>query len=757
MKTKLSHLFIIVLAVFLFSCIALLPVATADQITVVGQKWLPFIGEPGTQATGFMTEVVRSIFEKEGHKVEFIQVPQKRANKYLRKGKYDILLGIDKNDAPDFIYPEEELGTIEDAFFIKRNGTWRFNGIESLKNVSVGILHDSSFGGHRSEFLNKHLESGEIKTLSASGHFRRMMKMLLKQRLDVIIETPQVVRWGLKVFDIDESEIEYRGSVGTERPIHVAFSPAKPKSEAHAETFSKGIVQMRENGELKAILDKYNQKDWKPTKGKVMDISYVEPFAPISLDPPVPTDIVSFIMIDQIYDGLVRYKDESTSIEPALAVAWEARDNDLTWIFSLRRGVKFHDGTIFNAKAVLDSFNRQIDPAHPFYRSGFSYAGFTFKNIKKVEAIGDYSIKISLEKPYAPFLYNMAMPAARIISPAALKKYKGKLDKNPVGTGPFIFQSWDENNQLLLARNKHYYMGAPFIRNLKFSQEKDSEKIIEGMKTGKYNVCGMVDSEQKETVDSTSGLGIFMAPVMRINYMMMNTEKKPFDNPLVRRAINFAINKPVLVNEVFKGFSMPAKTPLPPSMWGYNKWLKDFEYSPKLAKILLARANLEKGFEMELLLIQGDENEHIARIIKKNLASINVKVKIKTTPRKTYFPAVKNGLHHAALGNWIGDNGDPDNFLYVLFDYDNAVKGKATNRAFYKNDELHEILIKAQRISSRAARTELYEQAQAIIHADAPWVCLYHSHLVVGRRDGIRSVIPHPTGIIRFYRAWIDN
>lgn len=752
MKSFISRYCITLFALLIFSSTAM-----ADVITVVGQKWLPFIGDPSTETKGYMVDVVKAVFEKEGHIVKFSLMPQKRASHHVSIGKDDIMVGAGKNENPDFVYPDEELGAIEDTVYIKKGRKWRFNGMDSLKKVRLGVLLGNPYGDNISQFLKDNMKHNRIMAITGSDHIKRRFILLQRQKLEVIIETPQVIRWGEKNFKIPGLQIANRGSIGSERPIFAAFSPKNPKATEYAKFFSKRLAEMRESGELKKILDKYNQRDWKPTKGKEMNIRYVQELSPISLDPPTPTDLQSFIFIEQMYDGLVRYKDESTSIEPALAVSWQEKNNGLTWIFNLRKGVKFHDGTDFNSKAVLASFHRQLDPKHPFYREGFSYASFTFQNINKVEALDEFTIKITLDKPYAPFIYNMAMPAAKIVSPTALVKYKGKLDTNPVGTGPFIFESWNINKEIKLKRNTGYFLEPPFINSLTYTVENDSNKILEGMKSGKYNVCELADNPLKAVVDSRPGIGLFMAPVMHIQYLMMNTEKKPFDNTLVRRAVNHAIDKEVLVSNVSKGFSIPAKTPLPPSMWGHNKKITDYIFSPEKAKELLAQAGYKNGFETELMTTAKPDDMLASKIIKKNLSIIGIKVNIKIVTRKEYFPAVKKGEHMTAIGNWIGDNGDPDNFLYVLFDYDNAVKGKASNRSFYKNDELHKILIKAQRISDRAQRTLLYEKAQEIIHADAPWVCMYHSQRVIGRKNGVRGVIPHPTGVIRFYRAWIDN
>ena len=185
----------------------------------------------------------------------------------------------------------------------------------------------------------------------------------------------------------------------------------------------------------------------------------------VGLDPAHEEDGESFKVCENIYDTLVQYQDESTEVEPALAESWESSEDALTWTFHLRKGVEFHDGTDFNADAVLFSLNRQHDPNHPFHNVGgtpiyWSYTGLA-DIVEKIVALDNYTVQITLNQPYAPFIATLAMGPFAIVSPSAVKKWGEDYTNHPVGTGAFKFVRWDRGDKVVLEVNKDYWAGAP--------------------------------------------------------------------------------------------------------------------------------------------------------------------------------------------------------------------------------------------------------------------------------------------------------
>ncbi|MCP4113562.1 MAG: ABC transporter substrate-binding protein [Desulfobacteraceae bacterium] len=482
---------------------------------------------------------------------------------------------------------------------------------------------------------------------------------------------------------------------------------------------------------------------------------------PISLDPAIPTDGDSAKVVINIFEGLVRYQEGSTEVEPALAVSWKVSGNGKEWIFYLRKGVVFHDGTPFNANAVVFSFSRQIDPKHPFYQKNFGYAAFTFKYVKSVKAVDEHTVRISLSNPFAPFLFNLAMPfASKIVSPTALKKWGNNFEKHPVGTGPLRFSEWIQGDRVVLERNPDYWSNPAYLDKVVLKPIINNTGRLLALKTSAIHGMDIINPKAVRDIRENKHLRMMSIPGLNVGYLAMNTEKPPFNRLKVRQAVNHAINRQNLVKFIYKGLAVPAHTPVPPVMWGYNDKITGYEYNPAKAKQLLKEDGFEHGFETTLWTMPVARQymaqpKKIARIIKANLGVLGIKARIVSYDWKTYLAKVRNGEHDMCLIGWVGDNGDPDNFLYVLLDKDNAVKPKGTNQAFFKHDGLHEILIKAQQINERQERIRLYHKAQEIIHEQAPWVPLAHARQIVAHRKNVHGIIQRPTGGILFGKAWI--
>ncbi len=498
----------------------------------------------------------------------------------------------------------------------------------------------------------------------------------------------------------------------------------------------------------------------KPTKGGTL--IYGRGADSVTLEPGKSDDLESCKVVENIYDGLVRYKDDSTEVEPALADSWEASSDGLQWTFRLRKGVSFHDGSPFNADAVVFSFLRQIDPEYPHYRDDFKCASFTFQYVKKVEATDSTTVKITLEKPYAPFLQNMAMVYARIVSPAAAAKWGGEFEKHPVGTGPFKFVEWTGGDRIVLEANRDYWGGVPHLDKLVYKSTLNNRDRVLELKTSAIDVMDGIGPENMGEIMRTGSIHLDIKPGLNVAYLAMNTEKKPFDQPGVRRAINHAINKQNLVKLIYRDLAIPAKNPMPPTLWGYADDIEDYEYNLRKARELLSEAGFGNGLEATMWVMSTPrpympQPEELARMIKTNLAAAGIKINIVSLDWDSYLTRTSNGEHEMCLIGWVGDNGDPDNFLYVLLDEDNAIKPKAENLSFFRNSGLHSVLLRAQHSADQSERAKLYQEAQRTIHREAPWVPLAHVQQVVALRDTVHGIIQHPFGMVRFHKAWKET
>ncbi len=482
----------------------------------------------------------------------------------------------------------------------------------------------------------------------------------------------------------------------------------------------------------------------------------------VTLDPTISTDGESDKIILNIFEGLVRFKEGTNEIEPALATSWKTAKGNTEWIFYLRKGVLFHDGTPFNASAVVFSFLRQIDPNHPYFRKDLGYAKLAFKYVKSVEALNVYTVKIILKKPFAPFIYNLAMSiTAPIISPAALKKWGNKFALHPVGTGPFIFKEWIPNKLIALVKNPHYWDGPAYLDNVIYKSIPNNRSRLLALKSNAIDGMDGLDPNMVKEIKMNKNLRLISTSCFNIGYLSMNMEKAPFDRLKVRHAVNHSINKQNLVKLLYRGSAIPAKNPIPPAMWGYNDDITDYEYNPEKARVLLRSAGLPNGFKTTLWVMPVPrpympQPRKIARAIKANLLAVGIKAKIVSHDWKTYLKKLQNGEHDMCLLGWTSDNGDPDNILYILFTEDNAVKPKAENTSFFRNKALDALLNKAQQILEKQERIKLYRKAQEIIHTNAPWVPLVHTDVSIGLRKNVHGIVLQPRGITSFKRAWLE-
>ena len=487
----------------------------------------------------------------------------------------------------------------------------------------------------------------------------------------------------------------------------------------------------------------------------------------VTLDPGHATDGESLNVTDHIFDSLVSLKPGTTDVEPALAESWDISKDGLTYTFKLRKNVKFHDGTPFDADAVIFSFMRQHDPKHPAHSSGAPYAYWSDlgldKLVKSITKAGPDTVRIVLSKPFAPFLSVLGMQSMAIVSPAAVTKSMKDFGANPVGTGPFKFSRWERNQKITLVANLDAWAGRPHLDSVIFRSIPDNSTRLMEMLAGKIHVMDNPSPDDVAVIQKKLGSKVTMAkqPGFNIAYLALNMEKKPFDDVRVRRAITHAINRQGIIDAVYAGFGEVARNPMPPTLWGWNKDVKTWDYNPDQAKKLLAEAGIKPGFKTTIWAMPVPRpympnGRKVAEAIQGDLAKVGINAEIVSFDWGTYLEKTRMGEHEMALLGWTGDIGDPDNFLHVLLDKENAVK-PAQNISFYKSDKVHSLLAKARSERNQAKRADLYKEAQAVIAEDVPMVTLAHSVDVVPTLSSVQGFVMDPTGRRRFDRVWIKK
>jgi len=486
----------------------------------------------------------------------------------------------------------------------------------------------------------------------------------------------------------------------------------------------------------------------------------------ITLDPANATDSESFKVTVNIFETLVEYKEDGNGIKPCLATNWEVSEDGLTWIFYLRQGVRFHDGSPFDAYAVEFNFHRWMNSDHPYHTGKFYYWYYIFSGfpglVKEVEALSDYAVRIVLAKPYAPFLNILAMPAFGIASPRAIKKHGEKFSTSPVGTGPFSFKKWEKNHSISLTANKNYWGKFPYIDQLEFKVIPDKKDRLKELENGTVHIIDGLNPDDVVRIEKNPQLRLYLRPSFNVGFLAMNMRKKPFDNRKLRLALSHAINKDRIIEEVFNNLAKPAKNLIPPLLWGYNDDIQPYEYDPEKSKRLLREAGYPLGFKTTLWVMAQPRPYFpdpclIAHYIQRDLQHVNIDVEIKVFEWKTYLNKIKNGEHEIALIGWTGDIRDPDNFLYTLLGPENAQPGRAGNFSFYTDEEVDRLLTRARQIFDLSFRKHLYRRLQEKIHEDVPVIPLVHSMPVLAAHRSVKGYRPLITGIESFDSVYIDT
>ncbi|MBM7855672.1 peptide/nickel transport system substrate-binding protein [Desulfohalotomaculum tongense] len=464
----------------------------------------------------------------------------------------------------------------------------------------------------------------------------------------------------------------------------------------------------------------------------------------ITLDPAMAADPQSAKIINNIFEGLVKYKPGSVEVEPALATGWQVEQDGRVWIFHLRRGVKFHDNTPFNAQAVKFSVERVMAG-----KEIMPYSEMVFGMVDKVEVLNDYTVKFVLKYPYAPFLQNLAMPwAAPMVSPTAVKKLGLDFGRSPVGTGPFQLQKW-QDERLVLTANENHWKQAPFIKKVLFQAEADNRERLKKLATGRVDIVDNIYLPKLSAKQLKNTVPVQQTSAS-INYLGFYTDKAPFNSSRLRRAVTMAVNREKLVQELYNGSILPAESYIPAGIPGHSKKLTQYPYNIDECKKLLEQNGYAGGMNLTLITYQGPRpynpagGEKLAQAIKKQLALAGINVKIKVYPWPEYKRALKRREGDCFLYGWVGDNGDPDNFLYTLLTTPQIKRG--LNPAGYSNPQVDRMLASARQVTDPKLRQRIYYHAQQIILQDAPWILFNYGYDSALITKNVKNFKLQPTG-----------
>ena len=495
---------------------------------------------------------------------------------------------------------------------------------------------------------------------------------------------------------------------------------------------------------------------------------------PVCLDPAIITDGISGRVTNQIFEGLVKFDKDTTNVVPSLAEKWTTSDDGKTWTFTLRKGVKFHDGTDFNADAVVKNFDywkntknsthdAQIKAGQTFEYYEAQFGGFDGDSIiTKVEAVDPTTVKFTLSSPQGPFLNNLAMFVFVFWSPTALEKAGTKSCQNPVGTGPYKFVEWKPNEQVTLAAFADYWdkANAPKMKNVIIRNIPNNSARLLALSAGEIHGMEGLEPRDVAAIQSNPKFKLILRPANTTGYVAFNYKVKEFSDPKVRQAFAQAINKEAIVKAFYGGTGMVAKEFQPPALWGYNKDIQDWTYDSAAAKKLLADAGFPNGISqvtfdgktvplefwyMPVSRPYYPSPKDIATAIAADWAKAGINVSLQTVDWATYLDKRKNGLLPLYMLGWTGDNGDPDNFVCYFFCMD-AKDTPITREGFVADKEVSDLLKKAAVMTNQADRAKLYQQAEKLIHDKVLRVFVANNQPPLAFAANVDGYVANPTG-----------
>jgi peptide/nickel transport system substrate-binding protein len=506
---------------------------------------------------------------------------------------------------------------------------------------------------------------------------------------------------------------------------------------------------------------------------------------PVVLDGALVSDGESIRVVQQIFEGLVSLKPGTTEIQPALAESWDASTDGKTWTFKLRDGVKFQDGEAFNAAAVCANFDRWYGFTGSFQNSSATYywqtvfGGFK-KNEPENKALGgslfasctaqdDLTAVIKLTKPSASFLGALSLSSFGIASPKALKDFgadQGKVDadgvfhptgtfgtEHPIGTGPFKFDSWTRGDKLTLVKYDDYWGEKAKIDKLIFRPIADNAARLQALQTGEIQGYDLVEPQDVDTIKGDSNLQILDRPAFNVGYVGINQDFKPFDNPKVRQALAYGLDRQAVVDSFYAGRGVVANEFMPPEVVGYNDAVTKYTYDPAKAKAMLQEAGVTTPLKVDFW-YPTDVSRPYMPDPKKNFeafaASLN-KSGFKVVPHSApwspdYLGKIDEGKAAVYLVGWTGDYGDADNFVGTFFQSEQ----KAWGTIGHPNKAVEKLLNDAEIETDATKREDLYKQANKAISDWVPGVPYVHTKPALAFVASVKNYQPSPVGLELF-------
>jgi peptide/nickel transport system substrate-binding protein len=454
----------------------------------------------------------------------------------------------------------------------------------------------------------------------------------------------------------------------------------------------------------------------------------------------------------QIYNVLVRAKQGRTDVEPDLADSWSVSSDGLVWTFKLRKGVTFQDGTPWNAEAAKFNFDRMADPKNPYHTTAkgldFEYWNdFMADSFKEAKVTDPYTLQLVLKQPNAPLLYNLSIIAFDMASPASFKQYGGEgVGQHPVGTGPYKFVEWVRDDHITLEANPTFFRkGLPKTKRVIMRVMKDNAARFLALKANEIQAMELPNTEDVKAAQQDPNLKTGFRPAFDTGWVRFNMNNDIFKDKRIREAVALSINRQAIVQGLYAGYGEVAQQHMPPLMWGRIPNWKGYSYDPTKAKQLLAEAQYPNGFSLDFWYIPVSRpyfpnGKEIGTAIASDLGKIGIRVHLMTEDWAAYLKDRNTNKFPIFMIGWIGDNGDPDDWLGYFFpkhDPNNAYLS-------YNNSAVFDLINKAKITVSQAERAKMYAQAEQLIVDDYRDVPIAHAKVPILMRKNVDGLVGQP-------------
>ena len=462
-----------------------------------------------------------------------------------------------------------------------------------------------------------------------------------------------------------------------------------------------------------------------------------------------------------IFDGVSNPKEGTADPGPGLAESWTISPDGKVYTFKIRRGVAFHDGTPLNAHTIAEDIDRGLNPQNPCYIYGRkavdtydpSIWGRPGPDAAKVEAVDDYTLRVTWPAPNAPFLGYLTMPWAGIMSPAATKQYNCDASQHPVGTGPFKFVEAVRNDHVTLAANPSYWGGAPKLSQIILRVVPESTTRLLMLERNEIQYLLDVPASDIPRVAANANLKVWSKPGYYVSGVAMSNDLGPFKDRRVRQAMNYAVDKAAINRQLYGGWATMTQG-VPAFSWAYDRNVTAYPYDPAKAKQLLTEAGFPNGFTTDMMVADNPRpynpigGAKLGVAVQAYLTKVGVNAKISQYEWGSYLDKLRHTQWEGfAICGFSADTGDPDNMVYSMFYYDDVMKAPgAQNCARYDNVGVNQLLVAARTFTEQARRAPLYMHANDLIHDDAPWIFINNGTLVRATRANLAGYTLSPLG-----------